>query len=275
MYQRVAPKASKLTITANSVTIEVEPKAGAATKFDLYDGKNVVQSEVTSPIKVTGLVPNKQYDNYAVAYAGSSAKTALSFKTFDVVPAAPTITAKAGDSSVTVTFKDGTNTGSSLTKRTIYYDDGSSVKSLSAKVGANTINNLSNGKAYTIYATQTNGKGESAHSSSVKVTPIAPVVQMKSFKIDKTNITGKAGDVVKVSVTDVLPANTTDKTINVASEDAAIAKVTDNGDQTYNIELLQADKTTKIHWVAKDGGSAKADATVTIASDEPEEPVEP
>ena len=109
----------------------------------------------------------------------------------------------------------------------------------------------------------------------MKVTPIAPVVQMKSFKIDKTNITGKAGDVVKVSVTDVLPANTTDKTINVASEDAAIAKVTDNGDQTYNIELLQADKTTKIHWVAKDGGSAKADATVTIASDEPEEPVEP
>lgn len=249
-------------------------KDGETDKFDLYSDDKVVQTNVASPLQIKDLAPNKQYDNYAVAFANQSVKSVLQFKTADVLPNAPTISATAIDGGVTVTFKDGPNKGSNLTKRTIYYDDGSAVKSMAAKVGTNTISNLKNGTTYTIYATQANNQGESEHSTSIKAVPVAPVMKMKSFKVDNTQISGKSGDVVKVSVIDISPDNTTDKTINVASEDESIAKVVDNGDKTYNIELLQANKTTKIHWVAKDGGGAKADATVTIAA-ESETPTEP
>lgn len=50
-------------------------------KFDLYKDGKVDQAGVESPIEITGLKPATQYDNYAVAYAGQSAKTELSFKT--------------------------------------------------------------------------------------------------------------------------------------------------------------------------------------------------
>lgn len=49
--------------------------------FDLYKDGKVDQEGVESPIEITGLKPNTQYDNYALAYAGKSAKTPLSFKT--------------------------------------------------------------------------------------------------------------------------------------------------------------------------------------------------
>src|SRR5699024_9167971 len=49
--------------------------------FDLYKDSKVDQEGVESPIEITGLKPNTQYDNYALAYAGKSAKTPLSFKT--------------------------------------------------------------------------------------------------------------------------------------------------------------------------------------------------
>lgn len=49
--------------------------------FDLYNGDKVEQSGAESPVEITGLKPNTQYDNYALAYAGKSAKTPLSFKT--------------------------------------------------------------------------------------------------------------------------------------------------------------------------------------------------
>ena len=49
--------------------------------FDLYNGDKVDQAGAESPVEITGLKPNTQYDNYALAYAGKSAKTPLSFKT--------------------------------------------------------------------------------------------------------------------------------------------------------------------------------------------------
>lgn len=49
--------------------------------FDLYNGNKVEQAGAESPVEITGLKPNTQYDNYALAYAGKSAKTPLSFKT--------------------------------------------------------------------------------------------------------------------------------------------------------------------------------------------------
>ena len=49
--------------------------------FDLYNGNKVEQAGAESPVEITGLKPNTQYDNYALAYAGKSVKTPLSFKT--------------------------------------------------------------------------------------------------------------------------------------------------------------------------------------------------
>ena len=49
--------------------------------FDLYKDGKVDQAGAESPVEITGLKPNTQYDNYALAYAGKSTKAPLSFKT--------------------------------------------------------------------------------------------------------------------------------------------------------------------------------------------------
>ncbi|GAK32012.1 Ig domain protein group 2 domain protein, partial [Weissella oryzae SG25] len=51
------------------------------TKFDLYKGTSKVQSSVDSPIVISDLTPETQYDDYSVSYAGNEEKTPVSFKT--------------------------------------------------------------------------------------------------------------------------------------------------------------------------------------------------
>lgn len=91
-----------------------------------------------------------------------------------------------------------------------------------------------------------------------------PVV-MTSFTLDKTEITGKVGDVVKVTVNSILPDNTTNKGIDVGSSDKTIATAVDNLDGSYSITLVKKG-TTAVHWVAVDGGGAKKDFTVTVSA---------
>ena len=90
----------------------------------------------------------------------------------------------------------------------------------------------------------------------------APVL-MKSFSLNKNEITGKVGDVVKVNVYDVLPDNATEKGINVSSSDKTIATAVDNLDGSYSVTLVK-EGTATVHWVAVDGGGAKKDLTVTV-----------
>lgn len=90
-------------------------------------------------------------------------------------------------------------------------------------------------------------------------------IKMSSFNIDKTNITGNAGDTVTVNVTDILPSNATSTDINVGVEDTTVATVVKNG-TSFAFNLLKSGATTKAHWVAADGGGAKADATIEVAS---------
>lgn len=92
----------------------------------------------------------------------------------------------------------------------------------------------------------------------------AAAVLMTSFSLDKTAITGKVGDVVKVTLSGILPDNTTNKIVNIGTSDATIATAVDNGDGTYNVTLVK-DGTTAVHWVAADGGGAKADLPVTVS----------
>ena len=73
------------------------------TKFDLYQDNKVVQSSVDSPIEIAGLTPDTQYDNYALTYAGESAKTALSFHTDKLPVTTTTSTVKPSEPTTTTT----------------------------------------------------------------------------------------------------------------------------------------------------------------------------
>lgn len=72
-------------------------------KFDLYQDNKVVQSGVDSPIEIAGLTPDTQYDNYALTYAGESAKTALSFHTDKWPVTTTTSTVKPAEPTTTTT----------------------------------------------------------------------------------------------------------------------------------------------------------------------------
>ena len=86
---------------------------------------------------------------------------------------------------------------------------------------------------------------------------------LTSFRVDNTDVSGKVGENVTVKASYFTPADAADKSLAVGIEDNTVATITDNKDNTYTLNLLKAG-TTKVHWVAKDGGGAKADATVTV-----------
>ncbi|MBU7556831.1 hypothetical protein AB5N10_02210 [Weissella paramesenteroides] len=79
-------------------------------KFDLYQDNKVVQSGVDSPIEIAGLTPDTQYDNYALTYAGESAKTALSFHTDKLPVTTTTSTVPATTTTSTVKPVEPTTT---------------------------------------------------------------------------------------------------------------------------------------------------------------------
>lgn len=91
-----------------------------------------------------------------------------------------------------------------------------------------------------------------------------PPVLMASFSLDKTEITGKVGDVIKVSVQDVAPGNASNKGINVTSLAKEIATAVDNHDGSYSVTLVKDGKTTA-RWVAVDGGGANKELAVTVS----------
>ena len=88
-------------------------------------------------------------------------------------------------------------------------------------------------------------------------------ILLSSFRVDNTDISGNVGDAVTVKASYFTPADAADKSLSVGIEDSTVATLTDNKDNTYTLNLLKPG-TTKVHWVAKDGGGAKADANVTV-----------
>lgn len=91
----------------------------------------------------------------------------------------------------------------------------------------------------------------------------AAAVLMTSFSLDKTEITGKVGDTVTVTLSNELPSNATNKTVNVGVTDVTIAKPSANG-ANYTFTLLK-EGTTQAHWVSADGG-AKADIGINVVA---------
>lgn len=114
--------------------------------------------------------------------------------------------------------------------------------------------------ARTAYSDVFTGKEDSIE---VTVTDGYGVKVVSSFSLDKTAITGKAGDKVVVNITNILPADATSKDVNVSVDDTSIATVTKNGLE-FTFTLLKSASTTNAHWVAADGGGAEVDATITV-----------
>lgn len=86
---------------------------------------------------------------------------------------------------------------------------------------------------------------------------------LSSFRVDNADVSGSVGETVTVKVSYFTPADTTDKSVSANVEDNTVATLTDNNDNTYTLNLLKSG-TTKINWVANDGGGAVADANVTV-----------
>lgn len=88
---------------------------------------------------------------------------------------------------------------------------------------------------------------------------------LTSFRVDNTDISGNVGGNATVKANYFTPADATNKALTVTVDDTSIATVTDNKDNTYTVNFLKAG-TTKVHWVAADGGGAKVDANVTVTA---------
>ena len=127
-----------------------------------------------------------------------------------------------------------------------------------------TITGLKPETTYSGYSIAYAGKPDKTIIADFKTQP-APVVKMASFKIDNLEPAGKVGENVKLTLSDVTPADTTDKGVDIWVDDPTIANVASNEGNTFTINLLK-EGTTGIHWLAKDGGGAKADGTVTVSA---------
>lgn len=88
---------------------------------------------------------------------------------------------------------------------------------------------------------------------------------LTSFRVDNTDISGNEGGNVTVKASYFTPADAADKSLTVTVDDNTVATVTDNKENTYTVNFLKAG-TTKVHWVANDGGGAKIDANVTVTA---------
>lgn len=89
-------------------------------------------------------------------------------------------------------------------------------------------------------------------------------VNLESFALDQTAISGKVGDTVVVNITSRTPNNATDSKVNIGVEDTSVATVATNGD-AYTFTLVK-EGTTKAHWLADDGNGAKQDLNITVTA---------
>lgn len=90
---------------------------------------------------------------------------------------------------------------------------------------------------------------------------------MQGFDLDHDSISGKVGDTVKVTASNIKPANVTNGNITAKADDSTIAQVTPEANSLVaDIKLLKAG-TTKITWKSNDGGATKTvNVTVTAPS---------
>lgn len=146
--------------------------------FDIYDNKDEkVVTNQPSPVVISGLNPATKYSGYKIAYTGKDAKTTIDdFTTTNQVPGKPSLAISAGDGKLDVTFSDGQNIGTAVTKRTIYWKtaDGHNGTADFGTSLTGSVDGLTNGTEYTLQGVCTNAAGDSEKSDEVKGTPVAP-----------------------------------------------------------------------------------------------------
>jgi len=149
-----------------------------AQNLDIYDDKDEkIVTNQPSPVVISGLNPATKHSGYKIAYTGGDSKTMIDdFTTTNQVPGKPSLTVNAGDGKLDVTFSDGQNIGTAVTKRTIYWKtaDGHNGTADFGTSLAGSVDGLTNGTEYTLQGVCTNAAGDSEKSDEVKGTPVAP-----------------------------------------------------------------------------------------------------
>lgn len=190
--------------------------------FDLYKDGKVDQEGVESPIEITGLKPNTQYDNYALAYAGKSAKTPLSFKT-----ATQPVTGVSLDKT-TLSLE----TGKTATLKATVVPDNATNKGLnwaSTDEAIATVDSkgvVTGVKAGT--ATIKVGTKDGNKSAEAEVTVKTPVVLVSGISLNKETTTIDTGKNETLKAT-ISPENATNKAVKWASDNADVATVDNAG----------------------------------------------
>jgi len=111
--------------------------------------------------------------NYNVTYNGSNSTTLITAAPAST-PGAPTsLSASAGNHSVSISFSEGSNGGSSITNYKYSLDGGSTFTAFSPAQTTSpvTITGLTNGVSYTIQLKAVNSSGDGAASASITATP--------------------------------------------------------------------------------------------------------
>jgi hypothetical protein len=142
------------------------------------DGKpvgNVVTVDgKTTTATITGLTSGTVYKVSVVARnAAGDSPAATATSTANGVPTAPTATATAGDTTVTVGYSGATSAGSPITGYTIYITNGTTTTTQSAAAGSASalVTGLTNGTTYSFAVAAKNATGDGAKSASVTATP--------------------------------------------------------------------------------------------------------
>lgn len=92
--------------------------------------------------------------------------------------------------------------------------------------------------------------------------------KLASFKVDKTELNGNVGETTTITTSNFLPADTTDQTLNVFTEDGGVATVAYDHGTTYVVKFLNSG-TTKLHFNANDNGGAHVEVVVTVTAPVP------
>jgi hypothetical protein len=136
-------------------------------------------AQTTSPLTVTGLSNGSSYTVYVKAInvvGASTSPSSVSFSLSAVAPTAPTsLSATAGNTSLSIAFTQGSNGGSAITNYS-YSTDGTTFTPFSPAQTSSpvTISGLTNGTTYTVYLKAITSAGTSTASASVTETPVVP-----------------------------------------------------------------------------------------------------
>lgn len=230
-----------------------------AQTFDLYKDGKVEQAGVEAPIKITGLTPNTQYDNYALAYAGKSGKTPLSFKTTAQAVTGVSLdktelsleTGKTATLKATVAPNDATNKGLN------WASDNEKVATVDSK---GVVTAVAPGTANIKVGTKDGNK-----SAQTKVTVKDPAVAVTGVKLDKTELSVEEGATAQLRAT-VAPGNATNKKVSFKSGNPETFTIDANG----KITGVKAGQATAV--ATTDDGKKTAEAKVTVTEKSVPEP---